>query len=129
MLLPDELIQRLRPHPLRQRLGSSFLRIRNSREQAHTNFLCRAASYKITDAATPAFSDSTFDECGMVITSSSCASTSRGNPAPSFPMTSATLPLRSTLSIGLPLCDDVPTNRTPRSRNFFIASTNFAATH
>ena len=53
-------------------------------------FLCRAASYNTTDAATPAFKDSTSALIGIEIRASAACSTSRGNPAPSFPIKIAT---------------------------------------
>ena len=51
---------------------------------------CRAASYSTMLPATPAFKDSTWAACGIVISSSTCASTSRLKPEPSLPTKIAT---------------------------------------
>ena len=87
VVLPDELVQCAGTHAVGQRAGlvAGFVTARDVLEEAHGSLLCRAASYKTIDAAMPAFSDSTRDDCGMATISSACACTSFGRPEPSFP--------------------------------------------
>src|SRR5947209_4990151 len=108
VLLPCKFIQRARTHAVRQRASTLVALVRKCLEQTHYARLCLAASYSNMDAATPALSDSTFSECGIVINSFVPATTSGGKPAPSLPMSKATRPVRSACSSGLPLCDEVP---------------------
>src|SRR5258707_13835476 len=75
--------------------------------------LCLPASYNNMDAAIPALSDSTREECGIVTSSSARDRMSAGKPVPSLPTSSANGPVRSALSSCLPLWDDVLATPTP----------------
>src|SRR4029077_7483184 len=98
--LADKFIERLRAHAIRQRPPRLRLFFRRNRpKQSHYfAFLWRAASNSTTDAATPAFKDSTASLIGIEIVASAACSTSGGRPAPSLPINIAAGSRKSALS-------------------------------
>src|SRR5438105_7571757 len=64
----------------------------------------------------------------MTTTSEIADITSRGNPAPSLPMNTATRPVRFASFSGVPLWEDVANNRISFSRNLDMTPANFART-
>ena len=67
-------------------------------------------------AAIPAFSDSTFAECGMITTWSISDIRSRDSPPPSLPMKMTSGPASLASGRATPLCDEVAISRRPCAR-------------
>src|SRR5271155_2778406 len=90
IFLPDKFVGRLRTHAVRQRARPRILLLRLDRaKKTHADprsARCRAASYKMTEAATPAFKDSTPATIGTAICASAECRISGASPAPSLPM-------------------------------------------